>query len=141
MSAEIKTLDETYLHLSEGMISPPWSQLSLIKENVTLLNNMLNTSSQANLKLISLSDEVEQNLKKKSKYAFVKVCRIRTVCCFPFERTHYNINIVLILQAKKLLKSSQINENEVQPLRELAESRLANSVSLEREVDGVCTFY
>lgn len=36
-----------------------------------------------------------------------------------------------------MLKSSQINENEVQPLRELAENKLANSVTLEREVDGM----
>lgn len=74
MSTQIKTLNETTLRLSEGKISPPWSQLYLIKENVTLLNNMLNSSSQVNLKLVSLSEEVEQNLKKKSKYAFVKVC-------------------------------------------------------------------
>lgn len=67
-------LNETTLHLAEGKISPPWSRLSFVKENITFLNNMLNTSAQVNLKLISLSDDVEQNLKKKFKYAFVKVC-------------------------------------------------------------------
>jgi hypothetical protein len=132
VATQIKTLNETTLHLSEGKISPPWSQLSLVRDNVTLLNNMLNTSSQVNLKLVSLSEEVEQNLKKKSKYSFVKVCQFSS--CSQFEEC---INIILISQAKKLLKSSQINENEVEPLRELAESRLANSVSLEREVDGM----
>jgi len=40
-------------------------------------------------------------------------------------------------QAKKLLKSSQTNENEIQPLHELAENKLTNSVALEREVDGM----
>lgn len=30
-----------------------------------------------------------------------------------------------------------MNENEVQPLRELAENKLANSLTLEREVDGM----
>jgi len=70
---QIKTINETTLHLAEGMISPPWSRLSSIRNNVTILNSMVNTSTQANLKLISLSEEVEQNLKKKFKYAFVKV--------------------------------------------------------------------
>lgn len=70
---QIKLLNETTLHLAEGMISPPWSQLSSVRENLTFLNNIINTSSQENLKLISLSDEVDQNLKKKFKYAFVKV--------------------------------------------------------------------
>lgn len=70
---KIKLLNETTLHLTEGMISPPWSQLSSVKENISFLNNIINTSSQENLKLISLSDEVDQNLKKKFKYAFVKV--------------------------------------------------------------------
>jgi len=70
---QIKLLNETTLHLAEGMISPPWSQLSSVRENITFLNNIINTSSQENLKLISLSDEVDQNLKKKFKYAFVKV--------------------------------------------------------------------
>lgn len=74
MSKQIKMLNETTLHLTEGMISPPWSRLSFVKENVTFLNSMLNTSTRGNLKLISLSDEVEQNLKKKFKYALVKVC-------------------------------------------------------------------
>lgn len=49
----------------------------------------------------------------------------------------YVYNTMFILQAKKLLKSSQINENEVNPLRELAEIELANSVVLEREIDGM----
>ncbi|VVC37186.1 Hypothetical protein CINCED_3A012310 [Cinara cedri] len=109
VSEQIKILNETTLHLTEGMISPPWSQLTLIKNNVSFLNSMLNISTLANLKLINISDEVEQNLKKKFKYAYVK--------------------------AKKLLKSSQINENEVNPLRESAENELAKSVTLEREVD------
>lgn len=69
----IKMLNETTLHLAEGMISPPWSQLSSVKENVSFLDNIINTSSQENLKLINVSDEVDQNLKKKFKYAFVKV--------------------------------------------------------------------
>lgn len=70
---QIKMLNETTLHLSEGMISPPWSQLSSVKGNISFLNNIINTSSLENLKLINVSDEVDQNLKKKFKYAFVKV--------------------------------------------------------------------
>jgi len=70
---QIKILNETTHHLAEGMISPPWSQLSSVKRNISFLNNMINTSNQENLKLMSLSDEVDQNLKKKFKYAFVKV--------------------------------------------------------------------
>lgn len=73
VSKQIQTLNETILHLAEGMISPPWSRLSFVKDNVTFLNNLLNTSNRENLRIISLSDEVEQNLKKKFKYAFVKV--------------------------------------------------------------------
>ncbi|XP_025195973.1 laminin subunit alpha-1 [Melanaphis sacchari] len=106
---QIKMLNQTTLHLAEGMISPPWSQLSSVKENVSFLNDIINTSSQENLKLINVSDEVDQNLKKKFKYAFVK--------------------------AKKLLKSSQTNENEIQPLYDLTENKLAISIALEREVD------
>lgn len=78
ISKQIKILNDTTLRLAEGMISPPWSRLSLVKNNVTFLHNMLNTSSRENLKLISLSDEVEQNLKKKFKYSFVKVCLMQT---------------------------------------------------------------
>lgn len=84
ISKQIQILNETTLHLAEGMISPPWSRLSFVKDNVTFLNNMLNTSSRENLKLISLSDEVEQNLKKKIKYSFVKVCSIQTFYHFNF---------------------------------------------------------
>lgn len=73
MSEQIKILNETTLHLTEGMISPPWSQLTLVKGNVSFLNSMLNISTRANVKIINLSDEVEQNLKKKFKYAYVKV--------------------------------------------------------------------
>lgn len=82
VSEQIKILNETTLHLTEGMISPPWSQLTLFKDNVSFLNSMLNISTQANLKLINLSDEIEQNLKKKFKYAYVKV-------------SQYKLNIVL----------------------------------------------
>lgn len=67
-------INQTTLHLAEGMISPPWSQLSSVKDNVTYLNSLLNTSTRDNLKIINLSDEVEENLKKKFKYSFVKVC-------------------------------------------------------------------
>lgn len=73
MSKQIKKVNESTLHLNEGMISPPWYRLASIKENLTLLSDMLNTSTRSNQKLISLSDEVEQNLKKKFKYASVKV--------------------------------------------------------------------
>jgi len=66
-------LNETTLHLAEGMISPPWSRLHSAKENISVLNKIISSSSQENLKLISLSDEVDQNLKKKFKNAFVKV--------------------------------------------------------------------
>lgn len=53
----------------------------------------------------------------------------------------YSKHPVFILQAKKLLKSSQINENEVNPLQKIADNELANSVALEREVDGMYTYY
>lgn len=76
---QIKMLNETTNHLSEGMISPPWSQLSSVKENISFLSNIINTSSQENLKLISLSDEIDQNLKKKFKYAFVKVPQMSSI--------------------------------------------------------------
>lgn len=73
VAKQIKTINETTLQLAEGMISPPWSRLASVRNNVTYLNSMLNTSTRATLKLASLSEEVEQNLKKKFKYAFVKV--------------------------------------------------------------------
>ncbi|XP_050425592.1 laminin subunit alpha-1 isoform X2 [Adelges cooleyi] len=109
VSSQIKLLNETTVNLAEGMISPPWSYLLLIETNVTFLSSMLNSSTKADLMLIGLADDVEQNLKKKIKYAFVK--------------------------AKKSLKASQLIENDIRPLYESAESRLANSMALEREVD------
>lgn len=78
MSDQIKMINQTTLHLAEGMISPPWHRLSSVKDNVTYLNSLLNTSTRDNLKLINLSDEVEENLKKKFKYSFVKVRQVYT---------------------------------------------------------------
>lgn len=54
---------------------------------------MLNVSSRENLKIINLCDEVEQNLKKKVKYAFVKVRKM--IYCFTLYQ--YIIILTLVL--------------------------------------------
>lgn len=77
-------------------------------------------------------------LKKKLNTLLLRYVQYRDFIILIFS-VCYNINITVLFisQAKKLLKSSQMNENEVQPLRELAENKLANSLTLEREVDGM----